>query len=129
MNKKILLLDDDPMALYSFGAVLTDAGYDIRCIESIENLDFEVNNFEPELIILDIRLRNADGRKICNELKLAVSTRYIPIIMLTALSHEDISEIDCDADAIIGKSLETTNLLLTVENLLTNSLRLNLGPN
>ena len=120
MNKKILFLDDDPMALYSFGAVLTDAGYDVRCIESPEMLSSEVNNFAPELIILDIRLRNADGRKICNELKLAVSTRYIPISMLTALSHEEISKMECDADAIIGKSLDTKNLLLTVGNLLTN---------
>lgn len=118
MNKKILFLDDDPLVLYSFGAVLTDAGYEVSCVESPDLLSSEVNDFVPDLIILDIWLGNTDGRKICNELKLSRATEHIPILMLTALSHGEISKMDCEADAIIGKSLESANLLLTVGNLL-----------
>ncbi|MFD2286195.1 response regulator [Pedobacter petrophilus] len=120
MNKKILFLDDDPIALYSFGAILKDAGYEVRCVESTELFSSQVDEFLPNLIILDIRLGNTDGRKICNELKLNMATRNIPIVMLTALSHEEISEMECEADAIIGKSLESANLLLTVGVLLKN---------
>ncbi|TCD11269.1 response regulator [Pedobacter frigidisoli] len=111
-------MDDDPVALCSFGAVLSDAGYKVRCIESPELVSSEIDNFVPDLIILAIRLGNIDGREICNKLKHTMATRHIPIVMLTALSHREISKMECEADAIIGKSLESANLLLTVGNLL-----------
>lgn len=113
-------MDDDPLALYSFGSVLKDAGYEVKCVESPELFSSQINDYLPNLIILDIRLGNTDGRKICNELKLTLATQNIPIIMLTALSHEEISRMECEADAIIGKSLDSANLLLTVGDLLKN---------
>ncbi|MFC4143550.1 PleD family two-component system response regulator [Pedobacter mendelii] len=118
MNNKILFLDDDPLALYSFGEVLKNAGYEVRCVESPELFSSQIDDFLPNLIILDISLGNTDGRRICNELKLTLATQNIPIVMLTALSHEEISEMECEADAIIGKSHDSANLLLTVSGLL-----------
>lgn len=118
MQKKILVLDDDPMALLVLESTLTDKGYTVSCIMKTDLLNSELKSFAPDLIILDIRLDDSDGRDICNELKLANETRHIPIIMLTGLSHEEISEKDCAADAIIGKSSDSKNLLHTVSDLL-----------
>ncbi|GAA3965194.1 response regulator [Pedobacter ginsengiterrae] len=118
MNKKILFLDDDPISLYRYGTDFTDAGYEVRCIEVEEELSSLVESFKPDLIILDIRVGDGDGREICNELKIRLETAHIPIIMLTALSYEDISAVECDADAILGKSPDSENLLLTIKNLL-----------
>lgn len=120
MKKKILFLDDDPIALYRYGTDFTDAGYEVRCTEVAEELSSFVESFKPDLIILDIRVGGDDGREICNELRIRPETAHIPIIMLTALSYKDISAVECDADAILGKSPDSENLLLTITNLLEN---------
>ena len=118
MKKKILFLDDDPMTLYRYGTTFTDAGYEVQCIEVMEEVSSCVETFRPDLMILDIRMGSGDGRKICNELKSNPETFHIPIIMLTALSYNEISAVECDADAILGKSPNSENLLLNISNLL-----------
>ncbi|KQS41933.1 response regulator transcription factor [Pedobacter sp. Leaf194] len=118
MEKKILFLDDDPLALTGLDAMLTGEGYRVCCVSSATSLADAMESFAPHLLILDIWLPDGDGRLICNQLKTGESTKHIPIIMLTALTHEEIGEIECDADAIIGKPFNSSNLIRTIEDLL-----------
>ena len=118
MQKKVLILDDDAMALFSLESILTNEGYLVNCIGSSDIVDLTIKAFVPDLIILDIRLKDGDGREICNKLKKTAGTRHIPIVMLTALSYDEIGEIECSADAIIGKSFDSENLLRTIADLL-----------
>ena len=121
MNNKILVLDDDPMTLFSLESVFSEAGYIVNCILKADSLKASIDTFSPDLIVLDIRLEDGDGREICNMLKRDTQTKHIPIILLTALSHSEISEVGCDADAILGKSFDMVNLLVTTKNLLRGS--------
>jgi len=77
-----------------------------------------IESFTPDLIVLDIRLSDGDGRKICDEIKIRPATMNVPVILLTALSHAEISKLECAADAIFGKSFNSDNLLLTVADLI-----------
>jgi len=118
MQKRILVIDDDEMMLASLELFLTDENYLIETIDSSEMIDPALAKFAPELIIMDIKLDRADGRVICDELKANSITSHIPIILLTGLSYEEIAEIDCQADAIIGKPYESSSLLFTIKQLL-----------
>ncbi len=118
MNKKILVVDDDLFLLGSLELLLSDEGYIVHLIDKSSLIKESIVAFNPDLIIMDILLDDADGREICDKIKNSWSTSQIPIILLTALSHKKISELDCQADAIIGKPCNYSTLLHTISDLL-----------
>lgn len=120
MNKKILVIDDEPLFLEVLSTVLTEEGFTVEYAEKADSIYSLLDSFKPDLLILDIRIADVDGRTICNELKQHPFTKNLPIIMLTGISYEEISELDCYADAIIGKPYKYDNLLLTIKQLLLN---------
>jgi len=118
MQKKILYLDDDPSALFILETILSVEGYSVKPVRTSDLLFPLIKSFDPDLIILDIKLEDGDGRDICNELKIDGTTRHIPVILITALSYEEISRVDCNADAILGKSPDPANLLKAIADLI-----------
>ncbi|RYD80386.1 MAG: response regulator [Sphingobacteriales bacterium] len=118
MEKKILYLDDDPAALFILETILSGEGYSVKPVRTSDLFFPLIKSFNPDLIILDIKLEDGDGRQICNDLKNDDATRHIPVILITALSYEEISEVECNADAILGKSLDSGNLLKTIADLI-----------
>ncbi|RYG20411.1 MAG: response regulator, partial [Chitinophagaceae bacterium] len=79
MQKKILYLDDDPLALFILETILSEEGYSVKSIRTSDLLFPLIKSFHPDLIILDIKLEDGDGRQICNELKIDETTRHIPV--------------------------------------------------
>ncbi|MGM9478009.1 response regulator [Pedobacter sp. GSP4] len=118
MKKKILVVDDDLLLLISLELLLSDEGYSVKLVNKSSLIKESIITFSPDLIIMDIWLDEADGREICDEIKKSPLTSQIPIILLTALSHQKISEFDCQADAIIGKPCNHNILLQTTSDLL-----------
>lgn len=119
MKKKILVVDDDLLLLGSLELLLSDEGYKVKLVDKSSLIRESIDVFNPDLIIMDILLDDGDGREICDCIKNSNHTAEIPIILLTALSHQKISEFDCQADAIIGKPCNYTILLQTASDLLT----------
>lgn len=118
MNKKILVVDDDPLVLESLSLLLSHEGYLLELIAKSFLIEKSISRFQPDLIILDIWLGDGDGRKICDQIKGQPHTAYIPIILITGLSYEEISKFDCEADAILGKPYDADTLLQTIDGLI-----------
>ncbi|SDD70099.1 response regulator [Pedobacter soli] len=118
MKRKILVVDDDLLLLGSLGLLLSEEGYIVDLIDKSALVRDSIDVFKPDLIIMDILLDDGDGREICDSIKNSNLTTEIPIILLTALSHQKISEFDCQADAIIGKPYNAHILLQTAADLL-----------
>ncbi|RZK19320.1 MAG: response regulator [Pedobacter sp.] len=117
MNKRILIIDDDQHMLCALEFLFTEEGYLVEAINAAAMVIPTVLKFQPEIILMDIRLGDGDGRLICDELKNSPITKHLPVILLTALSYREISEFDCLADAIIGKPYDIKYLLNTVSQL------------
>jgi CheY-like chemotaxis protein len=87
--KKILIVDDDANILELFRDVLEDKGYQVttytRGWEALQS----VSRDAPDLIILDIMMPRVNGYEVCQILKENPKTKAIPVIFLTALSHQD----------------------------------------
>lgn len=88
----------------------------VKTINDVENIYLTFHLFNPAVIVMDIDLYRSDGRVVCNEIKSSPLYWHIPMILLTSLSHDKIGIIECEADAILGKSIDTHNFLLATES-------------
>ncbi|MCX7771169.1 MAG: sigma-54 dependent transcriptional regulator [Proteobacteria bacterium] len=78
---KILIIDDEPNILESLEMFLLENGYEIKkALNGSDGLNL-FNIFNPDVIILDIKLPDADGLAL---LKKISETKKIPVIVITA---------------------------------------------
>jgi DNA-binding response OmpR family regulator len=118
MKKKILMVDDDELLLDALDCFLRHEHFCTYTVAKAEQVETAIEDFIPDLIVMDIRLDNADGRIICDKLKSEAATSHIPIVLLTGLSYDEIALMDCLADAIIGKPYDHRSLLHTINQCL-----------
>ncbi len=89
MRKKILIVDDDPTSLKTVESMLTSAGYDVRAFLHAQNIEQNVENFAPDLIVMDLIMPNVDGNQAVQKLKNNKALQGIPVIFLTAVKMRD----------------------------------------
>jgi len=114
IEKKILVVDDDRFFLSQLEHQLTEEKFEVKCIEKLGDIEASIAHFQPDLIILDILLEDGDGRLACNDLKSQSHTAHLPIVVITGLDFMEISKIECEADAIMGKPFSFDNLMLNI---------------
>lgn len=69
MREKILIIDDEEAILESLEMYLTEKGYSVTCAKTAEEGLRKKDAFEPDLIILDVKLPDQDGLELLRELK------------------------------------------------------------
>ena len=88
MNEKILVIEDDPIALRFARYTLSQEGYQvITAPNGLEGLR-KAQTENPDLIILDVMLPGMDGFEICHRLRAEPGTTRIPVLMLTAKAQD-----------------------------------------
>lgn len=91
---KIMVIEDDDSLRSQVMDMLRHNGYEAYGINDYRNVLEEVEQFQPELIILDINLPYMDGNYFCH----AIRKKYtMPIIITSARGSE--------ADQILGMEL------------------------
>lgn len=82
----VLLIDDDKIQRMLVGRVLDTHGYRaITAADGLSGIDAAIRE-QPDCILLDVQLPDADGFSICRQLKEDDKTRDIPVIFLTSAS-------------------------------------------
>lgn len=118
----ILLVDDNPKYLKD---ALPYYGYNVRVaidgIQALEVLTTEKNKFD--LVLLDIMMPNLDGWETLKAIRKLEKTKYLPVIMITAVSEEQkvIAGLKNGADDYITKPFVLPNLLARMEAVLRRS--------
>jgi len=82
--KKILILDDDKDNLEILDFILTDSGYDVKLLSCGDEVFDEIEVYQPNLILMDVRLAGLDGRDICRSIKQNQLTSHVPVILVSA---------------------------------------------
>jgi two-component system, OmpR family, phosphate regulon response regulator PhoB len=74
----------------------------------------------PDLVLLDLMLPDGSGMDVCRELRARASTKYVPIVMLTAKDDEidRVVGFEVGADDYIGKPFSVRELVLRVRAIL-----------
>jgi two-component system sensor histidine kinase/response regulator len=120
-RKKILIVDDTIDTVELLRKRLRSEGYDTEEAYDGEEALKKVIEYNPELIILDIMMPKIDGYEVCKRLKTDETTKYIPIIMLTAKSDVEskIKGLDIGADDYLPKPFNYNELSARVRSLFT----------
>ncbi|KPV96385.1 MULTISPECIES: two-component system response regulator [unclassified Pseudoalteromonas] len=84
---RILVVDDEPANLKVIREVLAN-DYRLSFAKSGELALQLIENEPPKLILLDIMMPDMSGFEVCKVLKANPETAHIPVIFVTALSHE-----------------------------------------
>lgn len=119
--KKILVVDDSTVILKLLRHLLEAGDYLVVTAENgLEGLKM-VSTERPNLIITDFLMPKMDGITFIRKLKSQMSTRFIPIIMLTVKDEveSEVEAIDAGADDYLTKPVVAKRLLARVGRLLS----------
>ncbi len=113
--KKVLVVEDDASILEVMRYILQDAGYSTQTLSDGGKAYEKVTQYKPDIILLDISLSGYDGRLICRDLKNAVTTKNIPIIMIAAHTEVRKESVKCGADDFLAKPFNIDDLLKKIK--------------
>lgn len=111
--KTVVIVDDEPDIVELVTLHLRKSGYRVKPFIDGEGLFKYLKISTPDLIILDLMLPDADGFEICRYLKNEDEYSDIPVIMLTARSHETdkILGLELGADDYVTKPFSPRELV------------------
>ena len=120
MNR-ILVIDDDKDILELVEIILLRHGFEILISPKGEETFANVENFAPQVILLDVFLAGVNGIDICRELKSNPKTGHIPVIMYSAHTNKNAIMQQCNANDFLAKPFDINNLIDKIEFQLKNS--------
>lgn len=121
MNARILIVDDEPANIMLLEAYLADTSTQIRGVTDSSQVEQVFNEFDPDIVLLDLRMPHPDGLEILQRLRSARSSLgYLPVIVLTADTSRVArnSALLLGADDFLTKPLDPDEVVLRVRNLL-----------
>jgi len=114
----ILVVDDDPAIVDIITQVLAAEGYVTRaCRNGLEALDV-LNEWRPDLILLDLWMPKMDGWEFRRRQLMLDVARDVPVVLLSAGGRLEEHAQTLDAAAAIPKPFDLTDLLSVVDAVL-----------
>ncbi len=86
-------------------------GYKVETENRWEQTFNRIESFDPDLILLDVSLGNADGRNISRQIKSKPSSKHIHIVLFSAKHNVSKHFSECLADDFIAKPFDPQKLL------------------
>jgi len=119
--KRVLVVDDEPVAVDLLTQILQDEGYHVRGVYSGEEALRALDTSQQDIILLDLLMPEMDGFEVIQRVKANPRWKDIPIIVVTAkdLTDDDCSFLRQSVDRIIQKAgLGRETLMKEVQSLL-----------
>ncbi|MFA5021189.1 MAG: response regulator [Patescibacteria group bacterium] len=85
---KILLVEDDSMIVEMYKLRFEEEGFETIVTDKGSEAIEIAKRDQPDLILLDVILPEIDGFSILREIKSEMTTKKIPVLLLTNLSQE-----------------------------------------
>ena len=116
--KKILVVDDEYSNAEVLGLILADEGFDVLCASNGQEGLERVQQFLPDLIMLDFMMPVLNGAEMGRALRSAPETRSIKILMNSALPEASVRAHFTDYDAYLRKPFRFESALKLITQLL-----------
>ena len=96
--KKVLLVEDNHANRMLLSDCLSFCGYKVKALGNGSKFFFTVENFRPDLIILDLKLPDIDGYLLLERMQQNSQTAMIPVIIVSGLAFKS----DCERAIALG---------------------------
>lgn len=109
-KQKILIVDDDENIAELISLYMTKECFETKIVYDGESALNEVENFNPDLILLDLMLPGIDGYQVCREVRQKHTT---PIIILSAKGEvfDKVLGLELGADDYLEKPFDSKELV------------------
>jgi signal transduction histidine kinase/CheY-like chemotaxis protein len=104
--KKVLIVDNEPDTI-ELGNVLKEAGYQITIANNSKDAIKAVNDFVPDLIVLNLMMPEVSGFDVIEYLKTEEGIKDIPLVVITHkdLTKKEIEEMNGRIQGILNKGV------------------------
>ena len=96
-NRRILVVEDDPMIGGLIAEILEDEGFEPVVVHDGREALRRLRAAQPDAITLDLDMPGLDGRGMLRRLRADAATREVPVVVISAnsdiLSHQERSQV------------------------------------
>jgi CheY-like chemotaxis protein len=115
LGKRILYIEDEPDLQWLVTQILESAGgFEVRACGSGAEALLRLEEFVPDLILLDVMMPEMDGFGVLRALRAQPDWAAIPVVFLTARSQECDEYLRSGVRGVIGKPFEPAQLVQQV---------------
>lgn len=97
-NEKVLLVEDNDANRMLLSDCLNYCGYQIKGLPNGSKFFSTIENFRPDLVVLDLKLPDIDGFLLLEKMQQDSYTAKIPIIVVSGLAFKS----DCERAINLG---------------------------
>lgn len=115
--KRIAVVEDEIFVREELSDILRRAGYLVEEICEFQNVQGQLIQLSPDLILLDVNLPGISGFEICREIK---QKSAAPVLVLTSRDQlrDELQALELGADEYLTKPCRKERLLARVANVL-----------
>jgi two-component system, OmpR family, response regulator len=118
---RVLVVDDEPSISALLSATLRLVEFEVRVADSGHRALVAVEEFDPDLVVLDVMLPDLDGFDVARRLR--STGRRVPVLFLTARDalEDRISGLTAGADDYVTKPFSLEEVVLRIRAILRRS--------
>ncbi len=122
-DKPRVLAVDDESAFLSVLRTFLAPRYDVICLSRAESLPEMLEDFQPDLVILDVRMPGTSGFALCRQIRADPRFSHLPVLFLTACQDDvDFAKnLAAGGTAYLTKPVAWRELLAKVKEVLEES--------
>ena len=117
MADNILIIEGDPVLRTGLTSALTEVGFVVANVPDYSESLLKLDEFKPDIVIMDEVLPGGDGMEVCYQLK---STFGIPVVLLGEDCSDEVWErvMEAEADLYLIKPFSYRELIARVKAIL-----------
>ena len=121
--KNVLVIEDNHAILDVITLILQSESYKVNGLNKSADMLLHIEQFKPDLIILDIMLPDADGRDLLKTLRSDKKTEHIPVLMISArYTEQNVQHGEFKPNGFLAKPFDIDDLLDRIEGILAGKL-------
>jgi len=117
--KNVLVIEDNHAILDVITLILQSESYQVSGLNKGADILYHIEQFKPDLIILDIMLPDGDGRDFLKVIRSDQMTAHIPVLMISArYTEQNVQHGEFKPNGFLAKPFDIDELLDRIEGIL-----------